>query len=63
MKNVRTQRDIKLVTTEERKDYLVREPNYHTDFFLKTYSAFFLQKNTNTYEYTCLSRTINIKCQ
>ena len=33
MENVRTHRDIKLVTTERRKSYLVSEPNYHTAKF------------------------------
>ena len=28
--NVRKQRDIKLVTTDQRKNQLVSEPNYHT---------------------------------
>ena len=30
MKNIRKYRDIKLVTTEARKNYLVSEENYHT---------------------------------
>ena len=30
MKNVRKHRDIKLITTEARKNYLVSEPNFHT---------------------------------
>ena len=30
MENVRKDRDIKFVTTESRKNYLVFEPNYHT---------------------------------
>ena len=30
MENVRKHRDIKLVTTEERRMKLVSEPNYHT---------------------------------
>ena len=30
MENVRKHRDIKLVTTEERRDKLASEPNYHT---------------------------------
>ena len=33
MKNVRKHRDIKLVTTERRRNYLVSEPNYHTTKF------------------------------
>ena len=30
MENVRKHRDIKLVTTEEKRSKLVSEPNYHT---------------------------------
>ena len=30
MKNVRKQRDIKLVTTDKRRNQLASEPNYHT---------------------------------
>ena len=30
MKNVRKHRDVKLVSTERRRNYLVSEPNYHT---------------------------------
>ena len=30
MENVRRHRDIKLVKTERRRNYLVSEPNYHT---------------------------------
>ena len=30
MENVRKKRDIKLVTTNRRINYLVSEPNYHT---------------------------------
>ena len=34
MENVRKQRDIKLVITEARSNYLVSQPNYHkTTFF------------------------------
>ena len=33
MKNLRKQRDIKLLTTERRGDYLVSESNYHTTKF------------------------------
>ena len=34
MEQVRKNRDIKLVTTERKKIYLVSEPNYHTTKFL-----------------------------
>ena len=30
LENVRKHRDIKLVTTNRRRNYLVSEPNYHT---------------------------------
>ena len=30
MENVRKQRDIKLVTTDKRRNQLISEPNYHT---------------------------------
>ena len=34
MENVTKHSDIKLVTTEDRRNYLVSEPNYHkTNFF------------------------------
>ena len=35
MENLRKHRDIKLVTTEERRNKLVSEPNYHTTKPLK----------------------------
>ena len=38
MENVRKHRDIKLVTTEARRNYLVSAPNYHTtDFFFRKF--------------------------
>ena len=33
MENVRKYRDIKFVTIERRRDYLLSEPNYHTKKF------------------------------
>ena len=37
IENVRKHRDIKLVTAERRRIYLVSEPNYHTTkFFTET---------------------------
>ena len=35
MENMRKDRDIKLVTTEARKNYLVSKRNYHTNFFFR----------------------------
>ena len=34
MENIRKHRDIKLVATERRRNYLVSEPNYRTTKFL-----------------------------
>ena len=46
MENVRKHRDIKLVTTERRRNYLVSEPNYHsTKFFTESLLAIELKKN------------------
>ena len=33
MENVRIYRNIRLVTTERRRNYLASEPNYHTTMF------------------------------
>ena len=35
VKNMRKQRDIKLVSTEKRRNYLVSKPNFHTTQFFK----------------------------
>ena len=35
IENVRKHRDIKVITTERRRNYLVSEPNYHTKKFFK----------------------------
>ena len=45
MENVKEQRDIKLVTTESRRKYLVSQPNYHTaKFFTKNLLAIEIKK-------------------
>ena len=45
MKNVRKHRNIKLVTTERRRNYLVSEPNYHTTkFFTENLFAIEIRK-------------------
>ena len=45
MENVRKQRNIKLVTTERRRNYLVSEPNYHTTkFFIENLLAIEMRK-------------------
>ena len=57
MENVRKHRDIKLVTTERRRNYLVSEPNYHTTkFFTEILLAIEMkkkkkkEKNRDTYK-------------
>ena len=43
--NVRKNRDIKLVRTERRRNYLVSEPNYHTTkFFTENLLAIEMKK-------------------
>ena len=37
MENVRKHRNIKLLTTKRKRNYLVSQPNYHTTKFLKKY--------------------------
>ena len=45
MRNVRKHRDIKLVTTERRRIYLVSEPNYYTtEFFTENLLAIEMKK-------------------
>ena len=51
MENVKKHRDIKLVTTERRSNYLVSETNYHiTKFFTENCLAIEIKKNWNSYE-------------
>ena len=46
MDSVRKYRDIKLVTTERRRNYLVSEPNHHTTkFFTKFLLAIKMKKH------------------
>ena len=50
MENVREHRDIKLVTTERTRNYLVSEPNYYaTKFFTEKLLAIEMKKK-NAYE-------------
>ena len=45
MENERKHRDIKLATTEGRRNYLVSEPNYHTTkFFTENLVAMEMKK-------------------
>ena len=51
MKDVRKHRNIKLVRTERRRNYLASESNYHTTkFFTENVLAIEIKKNSNTYE-------------
>ena len=57
IKNVIKHRDIKLMTTEKSRNYLLSELNYHTTkFFTEHLLAIEMKK---TYESTCLFRTFN----
>ena len=46
MENVRNHRDIKLVTTERRINYLVSKPNYHNTKFFTEYLLAMVMKKT-----------------
>ena len=46
MENVRKHRDIKLITTERRRNYLVSEPNYHTTKLFKEHLLAIEMKKT-----------------
>ena len=51
MENVRKYRNIKLVTVERRKNYLVSEPNYHTTkLFTVKFISNRYEKNSNNYK-------------
>ena len=58
MENVRKHTNIKLVTTERRRDNLVPEQNYHTTkFFTENLLAIEMKKNRDNYEF----RTFNTR--
>ena len=51
MENARKYRNIKLVSTERRRNYLASEPNYHTTkFFTENLLGIEMKKNRDTYE-------------
>ena len=51
MENVRKYKDIKFVTTEGKRKYLVSEPNYHsTKFFTENTLAIEIKKILNIHE-------------
>ena len=47
MENVRKHRDIKLVITETRRNYLISEANYHTPIEILPIE---MKRNSNTHE-------------
>ena len=47
--NFRKHRDIKHLTTEARRNYLVSKPNYHVKFFLQKFINITNEKNRNIY--------------
>ena len=48
MENVRKYRNIKLVTTDKRRHYIVSEQNYHTTkFFTENLLAIEMKKNND----------------
>ena len=60
--NVKKHRNIKLVTTQVRRNYLISEPNYHTTkIFIRNINSNRNEKNTNIDEKTNLFRSINIE--
>ena len=60
MEKVRSHRDIKLVTTNKRRNYLVSEPKYDKMFFRKRTSNR-KEKNKSKNEQASLSRSINTR--
>ena len=51
MENVKKRRDIKLITINKRRNYLVSEPNYHTtQWFSEGLVAIEIKKNKSKNE-------------
>ena len=62
IKNVRKYRDIKLVTTDKRRNQLASEPKYHTQkYFSENLMAIEMKKNKSKNEYADLSWYVNIR--
>ena len=60
MENVRKHWDIKLVTTERRRNYLVTEPNYHNITFVTENLLVIEIKKKNRYLWISLSIQLSI---
>ena len=61
MKSVRKNRDIILVTTEKRRNYLVSEPNYHTTKFFSENLLEIEIKKTQIFINKSVFRFVNIR--
>ena len=62
MENVRKHRDVKLVTTDEKKNKLVSEPNYHTTkHFSENLLATEMKKKKIKNELAHILRYVNIR--
>ena len=62
IKNVRKHRNIKLVTTESRRNYLVSEASYHTKKnFSENLLSIETKKKTDTQKQACLFWTFNTR--
>ena len=59
--NVRNHRDINLITTEARSNYLVSEPNSYTTKIFSEYSLAIEIKIKQILKKACLFRSINIR--
>ena len=64
MENAGKYREIKLVTTEKKRNYLVSEPNYQTtNFFAENLLAIEMKKIQSIKEQAYLFRITNIRCK
>ena len=60
MENVRKHRDIKLVTSDKRRNQLVSEPRYHTTKWFSENLLAIEMKKTKKNEQASISRLVNI---
>ena len=62
MENVRKHRNVKLVTSDKRRNQLVSEPNYHTTkWFSENLLAIEMKKDKSKNESASISRLANIR--
>ena len=60
MENARKQRDVELVTTKKKSNYLVSEPNYHTaKFSCESLLAIEIRKTSKTHKLTCFFKNFS----